>query len=679
MTSKLFFILITILFSAGAALAQTASFTYQGKLNDGALPANGTYQFQFRLYDAASSGNQIGQTLTDVPATVTNGIFAVSLDFGVENFDGGARFLEIDVRLNGNGQPYTTLTPRQAVTSTPYAVKSLNADNATTANNSLNLGGVPAAQYVVTSDPRMSDERNPLPGSANYIQNATDQQTGSNFNISGEGKANKFTSVFVNATSAFQQGGARVLQFNATKSGFVGVFTGTNTTGADNMFVGFEAGNATTTGSFNAFLGSQSGKLNSTGFNNSFFGAYSGRGNTTGTNNAYFGVNTGLSSNGSFNSFFGSNAGFTNTSGADNSFFGNAAGLNNQSGGGNSFFGRSAGENVVFAGNNSIFGAYAGKNTTTGGNSYFGASAGQKNTTGFSNVFVGANAGIENTGGSYNTYVGTNTGQGAGAIGDYNTVIGYNAKIGSNVTNATAIGANALATQSNTMVLGNSSVNVIVNNDLEVGKNLNVSSKLSVSGSSDFEGTLNANSLTVAGSSTFNNNVTINSGLTAGVINSNGNGLFEGSIRAGSGGLKGLWNGGSLQLCYVDSGGYHNIAFCSSSRRYKDNIQNFTGGLNIINRLRPVTFTWKSNNQDDVGFVAEEVNQIEPLLSTYNDEGTVEGVKYAQITTALVNAVKEQQEQIKRQQEQIEALKALICSQNLNAMVCQSPATAEKK
>ncbi len=53
---------------------------------------------------------------------------------------------------------------------------------------------------------------------------------------------------------------------------------------------------------------------------------------------------------------------------------------------------------------------------------------------------------------------------------------------------------------------------------------------------------------------------------------------------------------------------------------------------------------------DDVGFVAEEVNSVEPLLSTYNKEGKIEGVKYAQITTALVNAVKEQQTQIEAQQ-----------------------------
>ncbi|WP_323168592.1 tail fiber domain-containing protein, partial [Pseudomonas atacamensis] len=78
-----------------------------------------------------------------------------------------------------------------------------------------------------------------------------------------------------------------------------------------------------------------------------------------------------------------------------------------------------------------------------------------------------------------------------------------------------------------------------------------------------------------------------------------------------------------------------------------------------IKNLRPVTFDWISSKQKDIGFVAEEVAEAEPLLATRNSDGQIEGVKYAQITTALVNAVKEQQAQIEKQQAQIEMLKAL--------------------
>jgi hypothetical protein len=72
MANKLFFTFILVLFLAFSSAAQTASFTFQGKLNDGAIPANGTYQFEFKLFDA--NNNQVGQTLSDVSATVTNGL-----------------------------------------------------------------------------------------------------------------------------------------------------------------------------------------------------------------------------------------------------------------------------------------------------------------------------------------------------------------------------------------------------------------------------------------------------------------------------------------------------------------------------------------------------------------------------------------------------------------------------
>lgn len=36
----------------GAAFAQTSTITYQGRLTDGGTAANGTYDLQFKLYDA---------------------------------------------------------------------------------------------------------------------------------------------------------------------------------------------------------------------------------------------------------------------------------------------------------------------------------------------------------------------------------------------------------------------------------------------------------------------------------------------------------------------------------------------------------------------------------------------------------------------------------------------------
>lgn len=120
------------------------------------------------------------------------------------------------------------------------------------------------------------------------------------------------------------------------------------------------------------------------------------------------------------------------------------------------------------------------------------------------------------------------------------------------------------------------------------------------------------------------------------------------------------------------------LADCSSSLRYKERIAPFSAGLNLLNRLRPVTFKWKERDERDVGLIAEEVAQVEPLFVTHNAAGEIQGVKYDQLSVALINAVKEQQsqieqqrEQIKKQQSLIEDLRKLVCRDNSNEDVCK--------
>src|SRR5262245_33217695 len=105
---KLFSFLALILLAAGTCFAQTSAFTYQGKLGSGGGPANGAYQFEFKLFDNDLVGNQIGTTQT-VIAQVQNGIFTTRLDFGAASFPAGAdRWLEISVRPDGSTDAYTT-------------------------------------------------------------------------------------------------------------------------------------------------------------------------------------------------------------------------------------------------------------------------------------------------------------------------------------------------------------------------------------------------------------------------------------------------------------------------------------------------------------------------------------------------------------------------------------------
>jgi hypothetical protein len=94
-------------------------FTYQGKLSSGTNAASGLYDLKFSLFDALTSGAQVGASLTNAGTAVVNGSFTVTLDFG-SVFDGNARWLEIGVRTNGLAS-FTTLTPRQPLAPTPYA------------------------------------------------------------------------------------------------------------------------------------------------------------------------------------------------------------------------------------------------------------------------------------------------------------------------------------------------------------------------------------------------------------------------------------------------------------------------------------------------------------------------------------------------------------------------------
>lgn len=166
---KYFATVALVLAWVGGAFAQTTAFTYQGRLTDGATPANGTYDLQFKLFDTPTveTGTQQGLTITNPGVQVTAGIFTVTLDFSANVFTGAARYLEIGVRPAGSSNSYTVLSPRQPITSTPYAIQTLNAQR---------LGGISASEYLTNTNLGNS-----------VIRNQTTLQANSNLNISGNG------------------------------------------------------------------------------------------------------------------------------------------------------------------------------------------------------------------------------------------------------------------------------------------------------------------------------------------------------------------------------------------------------------------------------------------------------------------------------------------------------------
>lgn len=134
-------------FGCGAWLqAQTAEFLYQGKLSEAGQPASGLYDFRFTLHASPDAGALIGPTVTVEDAPVSNGTFSALLDFGLAAFDGAPRWIELAVRPGASAGSYSTLTPRQKVTATPYAMRaavagSLEAGSPIVANHPANRFG----------------------------------------------------------------------------------------------------------------------------------------------------------------------------------------------------------------------------------------------------------------------------------------------------------------------------------------------------------------------------------------------------------------------------------------------------------------------------------------------------------------------------------------------------------
>jgi hypothetical protein len=345
------------------AFAQTSAFTYQGRLNDSSMAANGSYNMQFALFDSETGGTHFG-TEQNALVTVANGVFSVKLDFGAAAFyTNESRFLEIRVKKTSDAD-FVTLAPRQEITSAPFAIRARDAATAdslsancvgcvsssqissvesdkitgtvSNAANSSQLGGVSASNFVQTNDSRLTDARTPTAGSDFYIQNQTAAQQNANFRINGTGIANILT-----AQTQFNLENDRILSTPNTGTTFVGRGAGTNNTGTYNSFFGNLAGASNTSGGSNAFFGDLAGWNTTTGNRNSVFGSSAFRGNVTGFENAVFGHEAGLNGAGSSNALFGKHAGVDST-GDNNSFFGRSAGDRNTTGSNNSAFGRSA-------------------------------------------------------------------------------------------------------------------------------------------------------------------------------------------------------------------------------------------------------------------------------------------------------------------------------------------------
>jgi hypothetical protein len=138
-STKTLAILVLIICTANISNAAPmgTAFTYQGRLIDANDPADGLYDFEFKLFDDPCTGTQHGRTINFNDLDVIDGYFTLELDFGDNLFDGNDLWLETEVRPGdtNDANDFVTLNPRQELTPIPYAIYTRKADYAETAGS----------------------------------------------------------------------------------------------------------------------------------------------------------------------------------------------------------------------------------------------------------------------------------------------------------------------------------------------------------------------------------------------------------------------------------------------------------------------------------------------------------------------------------------------------------------
>jgi hypothetical protein len=267
--------------------------------------------------------------------------------------------------------------------------------------------------------------------------------------------------------------------------------------------------------------------------------------------------------------------------------------------------------NLTFDGNNmTVNGLTVGKGTANlGFNSAVGISTLNAVTTGNYNTAIGYNAGLAITTGGANTCLGYSAGK-ANLAGDNNVYLGSNAGNSSTAGGNVLIGSGAatnLTTGTNNVVIG-------------------LSAQASAVGAA--------------------NQIVLGQGVT---------GQADSNVTIGSGAGK-IYNSFAVNATWTQT----------SDGRLKTNVKDDSLGLSFINRLRPVTFTWKASNEVDPslpyynevnqrntttvihGLIAQEVKAALDAegCTTFNgwdagNEDTIQAISREMFVSPLIKAIQE--------------------------------------
>ena len=385
----------------------------------------------------------------------------------------------------------------------------------------------------------------------------------------------------------------------------------------------------TDTGGYNTASGAYALALNTTGTANTAVGLKALRANTTGGNNTASGGGAlALNTTGSYNTASGWEALLENTTGSYNTASGVGALLLNTTGSSNTAMGLQALMANTTACCNTAAGYYALEENTAAGNTAFGYTALETNTTGTDNTAIGGDALLSNTTGVNNTA--------SGGVALYSNTTGVN---------NTANGLYAL--YSNTT--GDENTAMGVNADRYNA----TSTDMTCLGYDTCGGDLKLHNATAIGA-----RATVNVS----------NALVLGSV-AGVNGAKattmvGIGTTSPTNLLTLGKGFGPSIAdgwTTYSSRRWKTNIHPLQNALSKVEQLRGVSYDLKDSGKHEIGVIAEEVGKVVPEVVSYEANGKdARGVDYSRLTALLIEATKEQQALIRKQQEQIARLTAQV-------------------
>ena len=433
----------------------------------------------------------------------------------------------------------------------------------------------------------------------------------------------------------------------------LGSGAGAVNTGVNNTFIGFEAGNDNTTGTDNTAVGYQSADAMTTGGYNAAFGVSALGGMTTGFRNVAVGAFAGASLTGSDNIVVGPFAYDAATLGSQNVAIGrDAMGVTTSNVSGNVAVGYKALEDVASDYNVAV-GWSAGLNITSGAeNVAIGYQSLDANTTGLRNVGIGSNALGALTTGSNNVAIG-NGALDAATTGGQNIAIGQDA-MGSGVATA-ASGYNVAISKSALQELTTGTNNIAIGLNAMLSATT-ASSNVVLGSSAGRPLTTGTQNVIIGESAAFgiplttgSNNIVIgrNAGPSATDISN--------EITLGSSSITTL----RCQVTTITS---------LSDARDKADIQPINAGLEFVEALNPVSFTWNMRDggkvgEADTGFIAQDLQMaqewagvtIPGLVYDVNPDKLEAG--YGKLIPVLVQAIKDLSEKVKDLEAKLEAQK----------------------